>query len=400
MQKKYNKVHKHFSGKIKLFFPKKKFKKIWTDLEAANGSLKEIGTIQTNEKDGIYTSSLPLKFEKLSLNLLLSTNEKNKIVGLNFLPPAYVTPSWAKNKVYGKERIVVKTDSFELDGELIVPSDCNNCPVVVLVHGSGPSDMDGTFGPNKLYLDLAYGFANRGIATIRYNKRTLTYGKTLAKLDSMTIYEETINDALSAVKLAKTFDFLDSNQVYVLGHSLGAYCSPLIAQKTKNLAGIIVLAGPARPLCKIIPEQYDYIFNLDSNLTKMEKEKLFLAQQEALFIQNLPSEVTELKEMGSNSMLWYHRMMLKYDPIKTIDSLTCRSLIIQGDRDYQVRYETEFTAFKSGLSHNPQVQFELIPGANHFMIYGDKPSEPSEYYNVEHIQNSTLDILGKWILEK
>ncbi len=400
LEQKYNKVHKLFSGKIKLFFSRKKFKKMWAGLEKGNGKLQSTGKVTTEQKDDLLISTIPLNFEKLGLNLLLTTSSKGKIVGLNFLPLAYELPDWAKNKVYGKERLVVETDSFKLSGELILPSDCRNCPVVIIVHGSGPSDMDGSFGPNKFYLDLAYGLANNGIATIRYNKRSFTYGKAMSKLDSITLYEETIEDAISAVRLVKNYSFLDSTNIFVLGHSLGAYASPLIALGEPEVDGIIVLGGPARPVYKIIPEQYEYLFNLDSSLSKKESAKMDRVKEEVKLVEGLPSEVTELKELGTSDMLWYHRFMLTYDPIQTIDSIKRRTLIIQGDRDYQVRHQTEFRAYQIGLKHNLLVDFKLIKGANHLMVFGEKPSEPAEYFKQDHIDLSTLEYLSNWIKEK
>ncbi|MBO6518230.1 MAG: DUF3887 domain-containing protein, partial [Bacteroidia bacterium] len=326
LAKKYKKVHKKFSGKIKLFFSKKKFINIWEELESNNGKLLSVGKVSTSKKDGLHISTIPITFENIGLNLSLSTSDKGKIVGFSFLPLDYAPPAWATNKVYGRERITIKTDTFELEGELMLPNNCQNCPVAILVHGSGASDRDGSSGPNKVYRDLAYGLANNGVASIRYDKRSFVYGKSLRHLDSSTLYDEAIYDALSAVKMARSYNFLDSSRIYVIGHSLGAYASPLIAKK-------------------IIPEQYEYLFNLDSTVTELEQNKLDRAREEVKLIEGEPTEVTELKELGSQNLMWYHRFMMQYDPIATINSLDGqRCLVMQGDRDYQVRYQTEFMA--------------------------------------------------------
>lgn len=55
-----------------------------------------------------------------------------------------------------------------MPGTLTLPVGKKKAPVEILVHGSGPQDRDETVGPNKPFRDLAWGLAERGIATVRY----------------------------------------------------------------------------------------------------------------------------------------------------------------------------------------------------------------------------------------
>ena len=92
--------------------------------------------------------------------------------------------STAKPVAYNKEKmqerdITVGADDFKLPGTLTLPVGKKKAPVVILVHGSGPQDRDETVGPNKPFRDLAWGLAERGIATVRYDKRTKVYGPYL-----------------------------------------------------------------------------------------------------------------------------------------------------------------------------------------------------------------------------
>src|SRR5437762_6888598 len=75
-------------------------------------------------------------------------------------------------------------------------------PGVVLVHGSGPEDQDETIGPNKPFKDLAWGLASRGIAVLRYTKRTAQYGAKMRLDSTFTVEEETLADARAALALA------------------------------------------------------------------------------------------------------------------------------------------------------------------------------------------------------
>ena len=66
-------------------------------------------------------------------------------------------------------------EKYPLDGLITIPESGDSpYPAIVLVHGSGPNDMDEKVGNCYTFKDLAQGFAERGVATIRYNKRTKT----------------------------------------------------------------------------------------------------------------------------------------------------------------------------------------------------------------------------------
>lgn len=105
--------------------------------------------------------------------------------------------------------------------------------------------------------------AERGIAVIRYDKRTKTYGADCVPAGRVLDYDtEVVDDVLSAVALAKTLPEIASDSIYVLGHSLGGTLAPRIAERSKELAGIIVLAGLARPFEDAVEEQTVYIMSL------------------------------------------------------------------------------------------------------------------------------------------
>ena len=70
----------------------------------------------------------------------------------------------------------------------------------------------------------------------------------MAAATDFTVHQEVIEDALHAVKTARAQPGIDPTRVYVLGHSLGGMLAPRIGIADPTIAGLIVLAGPARPL--------------------------------------------------------------------------------------------------------------------------------------------------------
>jgi hypothetical protein len=100
----------------------------------------------------------------------------NKITGLFFvLSGTYKPPPYADSSKFEEREISIGKGIWSLPGTLSLPKGVGFFPAVVLVHGSGPHDRDETIGPNKPFRDLANGLASRGIAVLRYEKRTKQY---------------------------------------------------------------------------------------------------------------------------------------------------------------------------------------------------------------------------------
>ena len=90
--------------------------------------------------------------------------------------------------------------------------------------------------------------ASRGVAVLRYEKRTKEYAFALAASGAdITVKEESIDDAVAAVALLRKTPGIAPKRVFVLGHSLGGYLIPRIARQAPAAAGFIILAGPTRP---------------------------------------------------------------------------------------------------------------------------------------------------------
>src|SRR3546814_4655888 len=64
---------------------------------------------------------------------------------------------------------------------------------------------------------------------------------------------------------------IDPAHVYVLGHSQGAMMAPRIAARSGHVAGLVLLAAPARPLLDILVEQNIRLAVLDDAHTSDEE---------------------------------------------------------------------------------------------------------------------------------
>ncbi len=161
------------------------------------------------------------------------------------------------------EKIVLGAETnYPLNGILAIPDITNGLlPAVVLVHGSGPSNMDEKVGNITPFKDLAQGLSEQGIAVLRYDKRTFVYGKQMKTQIGLSVREETIEDAILATDFLRKDIRVDSNKVFILGHSMGGMLAPRIDAEGGDFAGIIVMAGSPRKLEEIIMDQNNDVLN-------------------------------------------------------------------------------------------------------------------------------------------
>ena len=390
-----------FSPEITSQLNKGQIRELFPQVEGQMGKLSYRDRIRQVQEGEFQVTYQPFHFKSKTLDLKLVFNQSELISGFFFIPHKAVSLTLIDTTLFYEEEIEVVTDkTFHLRGIASFPKTQEPVPALILVHGSGPHDMDETFGPNKLFKALAHGLAQKGIAVMRYDKRTHAYaGRPELDIINLTLEEETIQDAISAVNLAASDKRIDKKHVYVLGHSLGGMAAPKIAEKSKRTAGIIILAGNARPLEELLMEQYEYLFSLDSKIVPDEKQALTDLNQQIMNLQELNESGTTTGSLPLNLPQAYWQYLLNYNPVKTCQDLNKPVLILQGKRDYQVTTQ-DFELWKEKLNGHKKFQFKLYDKLNHMMQEGSGKSTPDEYEKASTPPVYLTEDIAKWIINK
>ncbi len=229
---------KDFDEAMKKALPGEKLGDVWKDLVAKGGAFRKLGSASTGKVDKYDIVTVRCEFEKAAYNARVVFNADKQITGLFFRPASeYKAPPYVNRDSFTEREVQVGSGEWVLPATLTLPKGERPFPAVVLVHGSGPQDRDETIGPNKPFRDLAWGLGSKGVAVLRYVKRTKAYAGKLAKAMDLTVKEEVLDDALAAVDLLRKVQGVDPNKIFVLGHSLGAMAAPRLASSTRISLG-------------------------------------------------------------------------------------------------------------------------------------------------------------------
>ncbi len=398
-----------FSGAVKNFdstmekaVSPEKLQEIWKSLITQVGPFKSQVDTRVEKVSPYDIVYVKCEFEKSPIDVKVVFDNAKQIAGLFFVPSQpslkYKPPTYIKPDSYREKEVTVGSWEWPLPGTLTLPIGEGPFPVVVLVHGSGPNDRDESIGPNKPFRDLAWGLASQGIAVLRYEKRTKEYATKLDSIkDSITVKEETIDDALSAVSMLRKMEGMNAKKIFVLGHSLGGMLIPKIALLDPDIAGLIIMAGSTRPLEDMILEQISYIFSLDGTISKDENTQLEQLKLQVAKVKDPELSIsTPSSDLPFGVPAKYWLDLRGYNPPEVAKNLKQPMLILQGGRDYQVTME-DFQGWKRALSFRKNIEFKIYPKLNHLFIEGEDKSTPDEYQKAGHVAKAVIDDIANWI---
>ncbi|HHW90643.1 MAG TPA: prolyl oligopeptidase family serine peptidase [Clostridiales bacterium] len=292
---------------------------------------------------------------------------------------------------YTTENINVVTGKYSLPGKLTVPDSETKVPAVVLIQGSGPLDMDSTINSIKLFKELAEGFARKGIASIRYDKRSFAYNQEMRLNFSATVNEEYINDCLSAIALLKNDDRIDDNNVFIIGHSLGANFAPVILNLDDSIKGAILLAGAPVHLLDLLLDQ---VIEINGQTVANQYEEEIMEGRHILEVTN---ERKFYQYMGA-----YEPYVVSYNKIDFVSeaqkaALSKKIFILQGGLDLQV-YKKHFDLWKEYLGDNTNVDYEFYENLNHLFTDGQGETPSNAYKTYKPISIEVIKDISSWII--
>ena len=330
----------------------------------------------------------------------------------------------------GYENAVQKN---HLAGTFTKPSGGNKFPLVLMITGSGPQDRDETIGAHKSFWVIADYLTKQGIAVLRVDDRSM--GKSTGDFAGATS-ADFATDVMAGLQYLKTRTDIDTTKMGLIGHSEGGFIAPYVAARSKDVAFIVMLAGPAvigtqtmyyqaveKPLVHLSKHDRDAYGQFYTQMLKVATDdaiandvagytqKTFSnwkKQQPDSTLKNLnqgPEEEVIKALVGGYKDLtrpWW-RFFLTYDITKDLQKLKIPVFALNGEKDEQVDPKANLAAIRSIFAKNKNTKAKTyeVPGVNHLFQHCKACGSIAEYLDLEEtFDKATLVMIGDWIKEQ
>ncbi|MFI9506300.1 alpha/beta hydrolase family protein [Nocardia sp. NPDC052566] len=298
---------------------------------------------------------------------------------------------------FEEREVTLDVGALPVAASLSIPRGAGPHPAAVLLSGGGPFDRDATVGPNKTLKDLAWGLASRGIAVLRFDKASFTHAAEFWGTPGVVAADEYVPYGVSAIELLRAEPAVDSDRIFVAGHSMGGKFAPRVAEAAPSVAGVVILAGDtvpmqwamvrvARLLAEIAP---DTLAALPPIETMIEQAKLVDSHE--LSVSTPPSDLP----FGAPGSYWLD--LRDYDPVATAAALNTPMLILQGGRDYNVTVADDLAGWQAGLGDKPEVTIRIYPGEDHMFYRGSGVPLPADLERPQHVDREVIDDIADWL---
>jgi fermentation-respiration switch protein FrsA (DUF1100 family) len=312
-----------------------------------------------------------------------------------------------------------------LAGTLTLPSKEGIFPAVILITGSGPQNRDEELMGHKPFLVLSDYLTKNGIAVLRFDDRGTAASKGDFKTATSLDLSTDVNAGLTYLLGRKE---INKKKIGLIGHSEGGIIAPMVANSSKDVAFIVLLAGTGIPGDQLLLLQQGLIgkasglsdsdlqkakeintgaFEIITRSTSSEQLKTDLTNYITLSLKDSPdaqkpegmSEAVYIKKQVDQITSPWMVYFIKYNPAEALLKVKCPVLAINGEKDLQVPPKENLEAIKKALAKggNKKVTAIELPGLNH-LFQECKTGSPSEYAIIEQTFSPTaLTEVLKWI---
>ena len=380
----------HFDGRMAAGLTPERLAQVWAQATAGSGKLVKWEIVKRGQVVGVESRKVELTFEhenRLEASVAVSPITDN--ISSFYLRPiesrgANTPAPYADASKFHAIDVTVGAAPWTLPGTLTVPAGPGRFPAVVLLAGSGPSGRNENVGANSIFRDIAEGLSSRGVAVLRYDKRTFAY-KNLDP-QKVTVDQEVIEDGVAAVNLLRTRPEVAADRIFIVGHSLGAQLAPEVAKRAFPVAGVVMLAPPGRKLEQMIVQQWRYLGQASPHeMAELERQANQISAHKmppAQSFQSVPAS--------------YYYDLDARDEIAIAKGLDVPILILHGGRDYQVLDE-DIRRWQDGLKGRANVRVETFPALNHLFIAGTGKPGLAEYGTPGHVDPAAIAAIANFV---
>jgi pimeloyl-ACP methyl ester carboxylesterase len=301
-------------------------------------------------------------------------------------------------------------------------------PVVILITGSGAQDRNETVAGHRPFLVLADHLTRKGIAVLRVDDRGVGGSDSGSPTATSENYA---GDVLAGVTYLLGRKEINPQSIGLIGHSEGGMIAPMVAAHSKDVAFIIMLAGPGQTGEDVIYTQTELLQKADGTSQNVIANNVSLIKNviailkaepnnkiaESRIRETLEKQTSKMNEAQSNALApakammeaqfpmllsaWF-RYFVAFDPHPVLKKITVPVLALNGENDLQVSAKENLELIADALKAGGNKDFTVKSFAklNH-LFQTSQTGAPSEYDKIEETMSpQVLAVISDWILKR
>jgi pimeloyl-ACP methyl ester carboxylesterase len=365
----------------------------WWGLRSQYGPFRGVESVSVDGDEATVTFALEAGTETATVAL-----DETGVADFRF-DPEYSPPSYAEPDAFTERDVTVDAGDVDLGGVLTVPDGDGPFPAVLLVHGAGINDPDGTAGATKLLKDVAWGLASEGIATLRYEKRLLDHE---VPDEDYTLDRLVVDDAVAALDELAAAPEVDADTAFVAGHSQGGMCAPRIAARHGDAAGVVVLDSLAS--YEVDPDgDVEFMrYNMDPYGDLSEEEEAALDAQRTELQRVADGDFdAEDSILGRPGAFWQSR--IDFDPAGTVEALDVPVFSASTERVDHDHQQPLAEMSREGFEEWQAVdaaddsRFEYYEDVGHYFREGPVPHTMDSLYLGGNVADYVVADVAEWV---
>jgi pimeloyl-ACP methyl ester carboxylesterase len=298
-----------------------------------------------------------------------------------------------------EREVILPSGPLQLAGSLRLPEAGRPCPAVLLIPGSGQVDRDENAhkAPLNVLHEIAVALSDQGIASLRFDKRGV--GASGGDYWETGFYDH-VTDAAAALDFLQAQPEIRPGKLFLLGHSEGSLIATRLAGTGSQVAGVILLAGPAQNGEQVLLWQAARIVKGMKGYNKWLIDLFHIDTRKAQ-----QKQLDKIKRSTKNSMRiqlvarlnakWFREFMA-YDPAEDLPKIQAPVLAISGTKDIQV--DPADLDRMAGLVRS-EFESHAVPDLTHLLR--SEPGQPSlstyKRQLTQPLDIRVLQLISEWL---
>lgn len=304
-----------------------------------------------------------------------------------------------------------------LAGTLTLPQGKGPFPAAIMITGSGQQDRDETLLGHKPFWIIADYLSRRGIAVLRVDDRGT--GKSTGDVAKATS-ADFATDSNAAFAYLRTRAEIKRRAIGFIGHSEGGMIGPIAMATNKDVAFLVMMAGPGTALDQLMVSQRRLIgASMGQSEAALNKAAPVWAAlykaigsgatyedgiaaahavltPEAMKAIGMPAGTKAQTILAQVGTPWF-RYFFQYDPAPNLRAIKVPVLALNGSLDRQVPAKENLPAIRIALKDNKDATIVELPGLNH-LFQTAKTGSVGEYAEIEEtVAPVALAQMADWI---